>query len=202
MKNRLRDLCLCRNTVIQMIKDRGYMTSLVPLDIATFTSSYPQALTNRATLKFLAQKDASNMVVHFLDDEKVGRKGLEALIEEYERENIYEIIFITHSSLSPACHTHISLLPRFNIEIFREEELKFNVTKHSLVPRHRILNVFEKENVLQRLKLKVENLPKILSTDVISRYYGAKHGDIIEITRKSQTAGECLYYRAVVDKSR
>ncbi|HIE37170.1 TPA: DNA-directed RNA polymerase subunit H, partial [Candidatus Geothermarchaeota archaeon] len=41
-------------------------------------------------------------------------------------------------------------------------------------------------------------LPYIKRTDPVVRALGAKHGDIIKITRKSPTAGESVYYRLVI----
>lgn len=41
--------------------------------------------------------------------------------------------------------------------------------------------------------------PYILVTDPIAKETGAKPGDFIRITRKSETAGSSVYYRYVVE---
>ena len=45
-----------------------------------------------------------------------------------------------------------------------------------------------------------KQLPKILLTDPALENQDAKIGDVIKITRKSQTAGYSTYYRIVVAK--
>ena len=70
--------------------------------------------------------------------------------------------------------------------------------EHFLIPRHRVLSEEEREEFLQKNNLTVVSLPIISSSDVIVKQIGAKSGDILEIKRKSSTAGESLYYRYVV----
>jgi DNA-directed RNA polymerase subunit H len=72
--------------------------------------------------------------------------------------------------------------------------------KHELVPKHEILSGKEKEAVLKKFDAREDELPKILLADPITEMIGAKLGDIVKITRKSQTAGQAIYYRIVVKK--
>lgn len=80
----------------------------------------------------------------------------------------------------------------------KEEAPKFSIFDHELVPFHRILSPEEAEEVLRRYSVQPQQLPYILVTDPVVRELGAKPGDIIEIRRKSPTAGEAVYYRIVV----
>jgi len=73
-----------------------------------------------------------------------------------------------------------------------------DIFKSELVPKHEILTKEEEEELLKKYKITKKQLPKILSTDPAVKAIGAKKGDIIKITRKSQTAGETYYYRVVV----
>jgi len=45
-----------------------------------------------------------------------------------------------------------------------------------------------------------KDLPKILLTDPALKNLDVKTGDVIKITRRSQTAGYTTYYRVVVNK--
>lgn len=69
---------------------------------------------------------------------------------------------------------------------------------HELVPKHEILSKEEKEKLLSNLKITPEQLPRILEDDPVAVEIGAKSGDILKIIRKSETAGESIYYRLVV----
>ena len=67
-----------------------------------------------------------------------------------------------------------------------------------LVPKHEVLSEEEAKELLKILGVSKEQLPKIKADDPIAKEIGAKPGDIVRITRKSLTAGECVFYRLVV----
>lgn len=82
---------------------------------------------------------------------------------------------------------------------------EIEVLKHGLVPEHRLLSEDEEEEVLDELGVKKENLPKILKSDPAIKHLEKVHGDIrvgrvIEIKRKSRTAGMATAYRLVVKR--
>ena len=76
---------------------------------------------------------------------------------------------------------------------------KFKTDKHILIPKHQKLNDAQKEKLLERYNISVKELPRILKTDAAISSLGAKPGDVIKITRESETAGEASFYRVVVD---
>ena len=73
-----------------------------------------------------------------------------------------------------------------------------DILQSSLVPKHEIMPEDEKKLLLEKLHISESQLPKIFSSDPAVKILGAKKGDVIRITRKSQTAGEHFYYRMVV----
>ena len=75
-----------------------------------------------------------------------------------------------------------------------------DILQHKLVPHHEVLPKEEKDALLERLKVKESGMPKIFMSDPALAAAEVKPGDIIKITRKSQTAGTAVYYRIVVDK--
>jgi DNA-directed RNA polymerase subunit H len=69
-----------------------------------------------------------------------------------------------------------------------------------LVPKHVVLSEKEKENVMKMYGIKKLNqFPKILQSDPVIKILKAKPGDLIKIIRKSDTAGESIYYRVVIE---
>jgi DNA-directed RNA polymerase subunit H len=68
-----------------------------------------------------------------------------------------------------------------------------------LVPMHEILNVKEKEQLLAQYKIHPYQMPQIKANDPAVKAIGAKPGDVLKIIRKSQTAGEHIAYRYVVE---
>jgi len=79
-------------------------------------------------------------------------------------------------------------------------EKEINILKHELVPEHIILKEEEKKEVCEKLKIKAEQLPKILTNDPVVKSIGAKEGNVLKIVRKSPTAGITTYYRLVAKK--
>ena len=77
------------------------------------------------------------------------------------------------------------------------EETK--VTDYALVPKHEIMSEEEKKLVLTQYNATEEQFPFLFSTDPVVREVGAKPGDMIRITRISDTAGETTYFRFVVE---
>ena len=57
----------------------------------------------------------------------------------------------------------------------------------------------EAQKVLDDLNVRLDQIPKILPTDPVVKAIDAKVGDILKITRKSETAGIFVAYRVVRD---
>lgn len=87
-----------------------------------------------------------------------------------------------------------------NIEIFHIKELQLNITKHALQPHFEVINSQSQiDDLMKTYNLKSKSqLPLILRTDPISKYFGLKSGDITKITRISETSGTYIYYRLCV----
>ncbi len=81
-----------------------------------------------------------------------------------------------------------------------EKSQKKSILEHELVPKHRILSEEEKQKLLEKYNISLKNLPKISIKDpVVKLLNDAKVGDVIEITRKSPTAGTTKYYRVIIN---
>lgn len=75
--------------------------------------------------------------------------------------------------------------------------MKKDILKHELVPEHTILKNTEVKALLKKLDVIPEQLPKINSDDPVVMAIDANVGDILKITRKSQTSGVFETYRLV-----
>ncbi|MCL2687383.1 MAG: DNA-directed RNA polymerase subunit H [Methanobrevibacter sp.] len=72
-----------------------------------------------------------------------------------------------------------------------------DILLHELVPDHVILSESEIKKLFKNQDFDQEQLPKIKTSDPIAKAIDAKEGDILEITRRSLTAGTFVTYRLV-----
>ncbi len=76
---------------------------------------------------------------------------------------------------------------------------KIFIKEHVLVPKHVKCSAKEKEELLKKYNITINELPKIKKSDQAISQLDAKPGDVIKIIRKSPTADEALFYRCVVN---
>ena len=120
-----------------------------------------------------------NKLAKIMKDEKIGR-GMIITSGRY-----------TQAAKLNARKKHIELIPR----MFPA----FNLFEHAMVPKHEILSDKEREELLQKFKARTFQLPYIRVSDPAVKAVGAKPGDVVRITRNSQTAGKYFAYRFVVE---
>ena len=60
-------------------------------------------------------------------------------------------------------------------------------------------NKDKKKKLQEKYKISKKELPRMLKTDAAITSLNSKPGDVIKIIRKSQSAGEAIFYRVVVD---
>jgi DNA-directed RNA polymerase subunit H len=88
---------------------------------------------------------------------------------------------------------------RSHIELVSTDSLpSFDLFKHEIVPKHEILTKEDVEELQKKYRIKPYQIPRIKASDPAAKMIGAKPGDIIRITRESQTAGSSIAYRYVV----
>ncbi len=75
--------------------------------------------------------------------------------------------------------------------------MKIDILEHKLVPKHEIMSESEIDDELADCDFDIENLPKIKTVDPVVKQIGAQAGDILRITRESETAGAFVTYRMV-----
>ena len=87
---------------------------------------------------------------------------------------------------------------KYGIELIPKVFPSFNIFKHKLVPKHEILPPEKAKDLLEKYHIEPHQLPRIKASDIAVIAVGAKLGDIIEVARKSLTAGKHIAYRLVI----
>jgi DNA-directed RNA polymerase subunit H (RpoH/RPB5) len=83
-------------------------------------------------------------------------------------------------------------------EIFKTSELMLCIVEHILVPNHKVLTKEEAKIVLNEYCAKKRDMPLILTTDPVARFYNMKPDEICRIIRPSVLTVEVPFYRIVI----
>lgn len=83
-------------------------------------------------------------------------------------------------------------------EIFKIAELMINITEHMLVPKHIVMTTEESKQILEAYCAKKKDMPFILTSDPVAKYYNMKNGEVVKIIRPSVMTVEAPFYRIVV----
>ena len=79
-------------------------------------------------------------------------------------------------------------------ELFTQDELQYNITKHRLVPKHIKLNNEDAKDFKKKYGLK---FPALLKTDPVCRFYDFQRGDVIKIIRQESCGNTYITHRIV-----
>ena len=152
-----------RRTILQMLRDRGYMVDASDIDETeeAFSSRQEGQMIDRNTLTLLVQKrdDPTEQIFVFWPiDPKVGVKPIKRYMERMNEEDVKRAILVAQQNLTAFARQALSEIQAqegLTIEQFQESELLVNITEHVLVPQHMVLT---KEVRCACLKLRAQCL--------------------------------------------
>ncbi|KZS92502.1 DNA-directed RNA polymerase RPB5 subunit [Sistotremastrum niveocremeum HHB9708] len=190
-------------TIHELVEDRGFQVSEeeVHMDLATFKQTHCTASgeLDRQTLNFFtnSKNDPNDhLFVFFSNERSVGVKTMRKLLGILEERSIQRGIIVFPETMTPSARKVIvAMAQQFKLEEFAEADLLVNITHHTLVPQHSLLTPAQKAELLQKYRLKETQLPRIQLADPVARYYGLRRGNVVKITRPSETAGRYASYR-------
>ena len=121
--------------------------------------------------------------------EDVLTNGVDILIiSEYELSNHIEKVI----------NDIIKEYPRTYIENYPYSKFIIEIPKHVSVPKHEFASEEEIDGLLRDFYKSQSYFPKIFRDDSAAIWLGARVGDVIKITRISETSGKSVAYRIVV----
>lgn len=179
-----------RIVILKMLITRGYY---IPNNNDFISSNDEMYITYK-----INDKESKIYVFFPKMSSKVGVFTIRQYIKEMQDNNINNAIIIVKDAITAfAKQVFIEAKPLV-IECFKENELLIDKLEHVLVPKHEIISDEEKKELLKIYKIKENQLPKILSSDPITKYFGGKKGQVFKITRPSESSGNYIYYRIIV----
>ncbi|KAL9234603.1 hypothetical protein vseg_009457 [Gypsophila vaccaria] len=193
-----------RKTIMQMLNDRGYSVTDDEINMTRhqFDELYGvnRNKENLLICKEMRNNSSEKICVFFVasDSAKLtGTAHVRRCMETMMSKSVFRAILVVMTKLSSYAAKSFSEYPRFIIEVFHESELVVNVLDHMFVPKHQVLTDEEKKELLDKYRVKDTQLPRMLTTDPVTRYFGLQRGKIVKIIRPSETAGKYVTYRIV-----
>lgn len=151
---------------IEMIHQREYMSIDIQDDMVTAT-----------------KPDGKKMIIFLSSVPKFNVKCMSEYISITNEIGIKHLLIIYKDGVTSSTRKAIEQLQDdIYVELFAEENLQFNITKHRLQPVFQKLN--DQENKEFKLKYGLK-FPIMKKDDPISCFYDYKKGDIIRIVRKT-----------------
>jgi len=144
-----------------------------------------------------AEPSIGTIFVEYSTESAVGIKHLRAFAQFLNDRHFHSGVYVTGAPVTTSALKQAANLP-ITIEVFAEQDLLVNITRHELVPRHVLLGPEEKRALLDRYRLKETQLPRIRVEDPVAKYLGLRRGQVVKIIRKSETAGRYASYRWVI----
>ncbi|KAJ4720311.1 putative DNA-directed RNA polymerase II [Melia azedarach] len=193
---------LSRRTVLQMLKDRGYdiPDSELSGSLTEFCSVFgDKPDVERLRLCFpLLSNPSKKMLVIYLGTEEIKTQVIRGVLGQIvNKESLHGLILILQSKMNHFARKEVQKFPA-QVEIFQITDLLVNITKHILVPKHEILTVEDKQKLLKKYKVEEKQLPQMLRTDALARYYGLEKGQVLKLTYMDGIAKSLETYRCVL----
>lgn len=187
-------------TCLELIKDRNYSYNPIydKITIEEFKIMYIKRICDIISNE---NENKQKIYIKFVINPKIKPSQLKDYIDEIRKEYITgedEFVIVLKTKPNNTMLKIVKEKDYKNIQILWVKTLKYNPTKHFLVPKHEKCTKEEIEELMDVYKIANKlQFPIILREDPIIRYYNFKSGDIIKITRNSPTAGVSRYYRYV-----
>jgi DNA-directed RNA polymerase I, II, and III subunit RPABC1 len=187
-------------TINQMMRDRGYIVDPDNLDLQIEKFKLIFANDPRNLNEVFQNAEGERIMACFDPIDRLDTKTVQSLVKKMEDSAVPRMVLVGNNGI--ATPSGLRVLESYKslgswIEFFEFDEVVINITEHELVPKHEPLSEKEKAEVLSRYSVKETQLPRILRTDPVAKYLGVKPGQILKITRKSDTAGTYVTYRLV-----
>jgi DNA-directed RNA polymerase subunit H (RpoH/RPB5) len=153
-------------TCIEMFEQRGYK------------------ILEKDDERILAEKQDGTQVCAFLTtlNNKFNVDKIQECISVMKQMDVFHAIIVYRDTVTPIAKKVVEESTEILIELFNEEELQYNITKHYLVPKHELKY---KKDSKEAKEFRKNKYPIISKKDPVARFYGYNVGDIVMITRKN-----------------
>lgn len=199
MTNEMKLLMRVKKTQIEMIRDRGYTIDADELELLNYRLpdflDYMKRLepsTRSSLTRIYMHPNTKTRLLVYYTEPSASKELLKDKVQLFTgrayKEGVNNAILITSQKIESRTLGDISEFEHdylIKVQIFLDQELAYNATKHYFVPNHVSLSKKTAVDFLDRNIIKLNQLPIIRTGDPISKYYDYKPGVLIRIHRKN-----------------
>lgn len=150
---------------------------------------YQQDIQNN--IKLYKNNDSNDTIIcWFFNIEKLNIDYIKEFIGILEKNNYKHGIVIYQNYITSSTKKVLENLYKFTIELFLLKEFQYDITQFKYYCQHEKISNEEMKIIKDKFK---KNIPYLLKTDAVARYFNFQKNDIIKITRRNQS----IVYRIV-----
>jgi DNA-directed RNA polymerase subunit H (RpoH/RPB5) len=201
-----------RQIILELMKEQGYNTN----DYMNFSVSEVNSMKQNNQLDMLLETKEEKVTeenpkkkiyIRYYLSGKLTTKNIQEMIDDLfiltetltKNDTLFIIIKDEPNETMMNELKHIWESEGIFIVIENIKRLQFNILKHTLVPKHRVMLKDEiKEMMLKYNVTHLSELPDISRFDPVARVIGIRPGQVCHILRPSKTAIETNYYRVCI----
>lgn len=183
--------------MLKILKYRGYYVSKkyekTREEFDYLYSEYTElsAVKTAMSENMIFRKGGSPVMVIWIHERKLG-SNVRDVVSTLEENDILNAFIIADEGPTPQVGEVIKSLKvtkNIHIDIWTLHSSMVFIPDHKLVPKHRICSTRERKVIYDAYNLKVgdQKIPRLPTSDAIVKFLGASKGNLVEITRLSET---------------
>lgn len=191
-----------RKNLLEILEERGFSIA----NYSNFTITEVGILTENNQLDMLLENTSTNkkIYVKYYVTKLIKPQNIYDIVEDlFHLESILEkkddLMIIIKDEPNDTLLENIKdiwVTDKIYISLVNIKRLQFNILKHTLVPKHTILNDDEKELFMKKYNiLDNSQIPDISYFSPVSIVIGLRPNDVVKIERNSRTSIKSDFYR-------
>jgi DNA-directed RNA polymerase I, II, and III subunit RPABC1 len=191
----INNICRSFNVMKEMLNDQGHDLT----NLESITKHELEVIYRQNENIFQIDVNPYMKIIYYMNA-KFKIQDLRKYIQPTDNKDITDIILVFKDKINNFNAKNIDEFNNINLQVFLIKELLFNISKHSLVPKHEVIKDNDEITALiQKYNLKSKlQFPIILKSDPMARYFNVRSGQLVKVTRNSPSSCESILYRCCV----
>lgn len=201
-KNELKKIMQSFHTITSYLENSSFEDSTIPHE----EKDIPLEMFKDEQLFYSERNGEKIFIFYVIHKNSFSKKELSSLISRFfetgdnpiQKED-HVIIIVNDYTMDSIRDLLKNDYSQYYIQIFKLDQLQYNILEHSFVPKHTKLNSSEKKELFEKYNItKDKQLPQISQFDPVARAIFLRPGQVCKIIRYDKISLENEYYRVCV----